>query len=62
MHGQYLSVFGEYGKFGIICGIQNCHHTQGKYLNIFREYVERTYVCLEKTQRDSGRNLQETQN
>jgi hypothetical protein len=54
---KYLSVYREYGNFGVICGTQNRLRMRGKYLNAFGEYAERTSASMEKTQRDSWRIL-----
>ncbi len=49
----------------IKCIYENVENSRGKYLNVFREYVEGIYDYTEKTQKDSWRILlirQETQN
>ncbi len=47
--GKYLSVYGEYGKLGFVCGTQNQLRIRGKDLNVFGEYAERIYAYMEKT-------------
>ncbi len=45
----YINGYREYGEF------------RGKYLNVLREYAERIYAYMEKTQRDLWRILQISQ-
>jgi hypothetical protein len=54
---KYLSVDGEYGKLGVICGAQNRLRMRGKYLTVFGIYAERIYAYMEKTQSGSWRIL-----
>jgi hypothetical protein len=53
IHRKYFSVYGDYGKFKIVCSTQNCLSICRKYLNVFGEYAKRIYAYMEKTQRDS---------
>ncbi len=41
--GNFLSVYGEYGEFRVVCGAVH---------KIFSEYAERIYAYIEKTPRD----------
>jgi hypothetical protein len=51
--GKYLR-YGKYGEFRVVCGAQNRLQIPGKCLNIFkREYAERMYAYMKKTQRDT---------
>jgi hypothetical protein len=52
---MYPSVFGEYAesiwriwRITVICDTQNRIRIRGKYLNVFGEYGERIYACMEK--------------
>ncbi len=47
---KYLSVYGENGKLGLFT---NHLRIRGKYLKVFREYAERIFAHMEKTQRDN---------
>ncbi len=51
--GKYLSVYGEYGEFRIVCSTQNHLWMRREYLTLFGEYAERIYAYMEKTQRGS---------
>jgi hypothetical protein len=46
LRGKYLSVYGEYDKFRIVCSTHNRLQIIGKYLNVFGEYAERIYAYV----------------
>ena len=39
--GNFLSVYGEYGEFRVVCGTQNLLRIRGKNLCVHREDVKR---------------------
>jgi hypothetical protein len=47
---KYVSVYGEYSDFRVVCSTQNRLRIHGKYLSIIGEYAERIYAYMEKAQ------------
>jgi hypothetical protein len=41
---NYLNLYGEYGKFRVVCCTQNRLRIRRNYLNVFVEYMERIYT------------------
>jgi hypothetical protein len=51
IQGKYFSVQGEYGKFRVVWGIQNCLRIRGKYFSAYGEYAKRLLLYSPNTPR-----------
>ena len=57
IRGKYLSAYGEYGEFRVVCGIQNRLAIRGEYLSAYGEYAESIQVPMKNTRKASCRIL-----